>query len=297
MALVRLKDDELDAAATKTREAPTNARRAPNGVPTRGADQGADRVDAEGAASGTPDENLQHLKSVVLKFLEAPDWDTQQQMIPVLGRCCGGTRPSSGECTARGRRGNPRTLPCEAPTGTGGTGTPSPHHWGLETSSEGDRSRRAARVTRKKPAVRVARLAFTRATSARSVDGEAAAAAYCRRRRLVVEDGARLGGAPRHRYYAPYERSPSPTSYELGPRHAVRPVPHRPTGVRLPGDPAHLPNSHNPRVSLRVLQHHQAVVHVRSDENLVFLRPYAHERELVVRVEALITGLVLLARP
>ena len=30
-------------------------------------------------------ENLEHLKSVVLKFLEAPDWDTQQQMIPVLG--------------------------------------------------------------------------------------------------------------------------------------------------------------------------------------------------------------------
>ena len=85
LALVRLKDDELDALRRRLRGGADERASSAERGSDQGADQGADRVDAEGAASGTPDENLEHLKSVVLKFLEAPDWDTQQQMIPVLG--------------------------------------------------------------------------------------------------------------------------------------------------------------------------------------------------------------------
>lgn len=33
---------------------------------------------------GLPDADITYLRSVVLKFLEAPDWSTQQQLLPVL---------------------------------------------------------------------------------------------------------------------------------------------------------------------------------------------------------------------
>jgi hypothetical protein len=45
---------------------------------------GEARLLADPPKMGLPDADINYLKSVVLKFLEAPDWSTQQQLLPVM---------------------------------------------------------------------------------------------------------------------------------------------------------------------------------------------------------------------